>query len=141
MGLTSALAADRDRRILDRQATALRAKVFPGAVDCIVADFNKRGARLRFAAPIEPDPTFVLVIWSSGLAFEVERRWGSSQDFGVRFVASRDLRRPAPPHMAEIQSIWMKRRPRVTRRTLIKQAPIIQTSRRRGSKADWMVPR
>jgi hypothetical protein len=131
-----ALARPRDRRASQRLPTALRGKVFPGAADCVIADFTKRGARLRFDEAPPTDSDFVLVVWSSGLAFQAEVRWAQGDDLGVEFTASRDLRRPAPPHLAEIQSLWLKRRPRMHRRTLLKQAPIIGARPRAAERAE-----
>jgi hypothetical protein len=66
------------------------------------------------------------VVWSSGVAFEATVRWRRADEIGVQFASSRDLRRPAPPHLAEIQALWMKRRPRVGRRALIASPLILQ---------------
>src|SRR5580658_5660313 len=93
----------RDRRAAERIPTSLRGKLFPGALDCVIADFSRLGARLRFAAPPPEGEALVLVVWTSGQAFEAEVRWRAGQEIGVRFSASRDLRRPAPPHLAEAQ--------------------------------------
>jgi hypothetical protein len=131
-----ALARRRDRRAADRLTTALRGKVFPGAADCVIADFSKRGARLRFDEAPPADACFVLVVWSSGLAFQAEVRWSEGDELGVEFMSSRDLRRPAPPHLAEIQSLWLKRRPRMQRRTLLKKAPIIR-ERAHAERSGW----
>jgi hypothetical protein len=125
----SAFMLPHERRAADRLPTTLRAKLFPGALDCLIVDFSKRGARLRFSAPPEIDERMVLVVWSSGLAFELEHRWSVGDEIGVQFVASRDLRRPAPPRLAAIQALWRKRRPRVGRRQLVKQAVIIENRR------------
>ena len=137
MGQISVSALASERRATERQPTTLRAKVFPGGADCVVADFSKRGAKLRFATPPELRGPVVVVLWSSGLAFEVELRWRAGAEVGVRFVGSRDLRRPAPPRLADIQALWLKRRPRIGRRQLAKQAAIVETRARGQRPAAW----
>jgi hypothetical protein len=125
MAQTAALSA-KDRRAAERVATTLRGKVFPGAIDCVIADFTKLGARLRFDALLAGGEHLTLVVWSSGVAFEAQVRWRYGQEIGVQFASSRDLRRPAPPHLVEIQALWMNRRPRVGRRALIASPVILQ---------------
>ena len=129
MGQPAVSIADRDRRAAERIATSLRGKIFPGGTDCVVADFSKMGARLRFDGPPPEGEQLILVVWSSGVAFEAQVRWRHGVELGVRFASSRDLRRPAPPQLAEAQALWMKRRPRIGRRALIASPVILQTSR------------
>jgi hypothetical protein len=127
--------SSRDRRIADRVSTSLRGKVFPGQIDCTIADFSKFGARLQFDVPAPETARMTMVVWSSGVAFDAQVRWRRGQEIGVQFFSNRDLRRPAPPHLAEIQALWMKRRPRVGRRQLIASPVILQQrprSPRRG---------
>ena len=119
-----------ERRAAPRVATALRGKVFPGAVDCRIADFTRKGARLTFEAAAPAGERFVLVVWASGAAFEALVRWRRGRELGVRLEASRDLRRPAPAHLAEAQALWVARRPRV-RRTAIVNSPVILRARSR----------
>jgi hypothetical protein len=123
-----------DRRALERTPTALRAKVFPGAVDCVIRDYNERGARLEFHEPIVMGEHVVVVIWSSGLAFEAVTRWRSGPEVGVQFQVGRDLRRPTPAHFAAIRAAWLNRRPRLSRRKLSKIPALIadRPSRRGG---------
>jgi hypothetical protein len=130
MGQTAFAASYKDRRAAERIATSLRGKVFPGAVDCVIADFNKLGARLRFEAPPPEGERMTMVVWSSGVAFAATVRWRRGQEIGVQFASSRDLRRPAPPHLVEIQALWIGRRPRVGRRAMI-ASPVILQSRTR----------
>jgi len=118
--------ASKDRRAAERIATSLRGKVFPGAIDCVITDFTKFGARLRFGGPPPDGDRLIMVVWSSGVAFESAVRWRRKGEIGLAFVSSRDLRRPAPPHLAEAQALWMKRRPRVGRRALIASPVILQ---------------
>jgi hypothetical protein len=123
-----------DRRALERLPTALRAKVFPGAVDCVIRDYNERGARLEFNEPMALGEHVVVVIWSSGLAYEAVTRWRSGPQIGVQFQVGRDLRRPTPAHFAPIRAAWMNRRPRMSRRKLIKCAAMIDDrAARRGA--------
>jgi len=116
----------KDRRAAERIATSLRGKVFPGEIDCVIADFSKRGARLKFDGPPPEEARLTMVVWSSGVAFDSAVRWRRGLEVGVQFYNSRDLRRPAPPHLAEIQALWIKRRPRVGRRQLIASPVILQ---------------
>ena len=120
----------KDRRAAERIATSLRGKVFPGEIDCVIADFSKLGARVRFAAPPPEGERMTMVVWSSGVAFDATVRWRRGQEIGLQFASSRDLRRPAPPHLAEIQALWIGRRPRVGRRAMI-ASPVILQSRNR----------
>jgi hypothetical protein len=108
--------------------TTLRGKMFlPGPVDCVIVDFSKHGARLRFSEPVALDDEFVLVVWSSGVAYQAVTRWVTDLEAGVEFLGNRDLRRPAPPHLAEAQSLWRHRRPRMSRRQALRQGAILQT--------------
>jgi hypothetical protein len=141
MGQASLSALNRDRRAAERLATALRGKIFPGETDCTIADFSKLGARLRFDAPPDVGEHLVLVVWSSGLAFEAVTRWASRNEVGVQFLSSRDLRRPAPAHLAEIQAQWLKRRPRIARRQLIANAAIIEKPSRWPRRSGWRTQR
>jgi hypothetical protein len=130
MRQSAALVSAKDRRAAERIPTTLRGKVFPGALDCLVTDFTKMGARLRFIGPAPDGDRMIMVVWSSGVAFESVVRWRRTGELGVQFVSSRDLRRPAPPHLMEAQALWMKRRPRVGRRAL-NASPVILQDRSR----------
>jgi len=116
-----------DRRSAPRTATTLRGKMFlPAPVDCVIADFSKHGARLRFDEPLPISDELIVVIWSSGVAYEAVTRWRTEMEAGVEFLGNRDLRRPAPPHLAAAQDLWRHRRPRMSRRQVLKQAAILQ---------------
>ncbi|MFI4934809.1 MAG: PilZ domain-containing protein [Caulobacterales bacterium] len=141
MGLPAPSQVHIDRRTLERTPTTLRGKVFPGPRDCVIADFSKHGARLRFDARPALGERLVVVVWSSGLAFEAVTRWRSGDEVGVQFTSSRDLRRPAPAHLAAIQALWLKRRPRMGRRKLIAHAAIIDKRSRWPRSAGWQTPR
>jgi hypothetical protein len=116
----------RNRRRLERVSTTLRAKVFPGPLACVIADFNDRGARLRFDERPSVGDRLVVVVWSSGLAFEVVVRWRAGDEAGVEFLHKRDFRRPVPAELAAIRAQWLKRRPRIRRRKLMAEAGIVQ---------------
>lgn len=131
MAQAAVIASATDRRAAQRVPTSLRGKVFPGPIDCLVTDFTKLGARLRFEEAPPSGERMVMVVWSSGLAFDAEMRWRQGLEIGVRFVSSRDLRRPAPPHLAQVQALWRKRRPRIARRALI-ASPVILREPPRG---------
>jgi hypothetical protein len=137
MRQSSASALAKDRRALERVVTALRGKVFPSGDDCVIANFTKHGALLRFVHRPSVTDQVILVVWSSGVAFEAQVRWRSRHDIGVQFHSSRDLRRPAPAHLAEIQALWARRRPRIGRRALIKSAAIIDKRSRWPRGAGW----
>jgi len=109
------LAPPHERRESERMATTLRGKVFPGAVDCSIRDMSRRGARLAFEdGPYVGTPA-VVVIWTTGCAFEVTQRWAAGDEIGVLFHHRRDLRGKAPPHMAEIKALWLARRQQLNR--------------------------
>jgi hypothetical protein len=118
MGQPVSTAHNRDRRAHERVPTGLRAKVFPGPLDCVISDFSDRGARLTFAQPPMVGESIVLVVWSSGLAFEARTRWSAGLEVGLEFLHKRDFRRPVPADLAAIRALWLKRRPRIRRKTL-----------------------
>src|SRR5579875_4112197 len=95
--------AFKDRRAAERIATSLRGKVFPGAIDCVITDFTKLGARLHFEGPPPDGDRMIMVVWSSGVAFEAAVRWRGKGDIDLAVASSADFRRPAPPHLAEAQ--------------------------------------
>jgi len=123
----------KDRRNAERIATSLRGKVFPGQIDCVIADFSKMGARLKFEGAPPEESRMTMVVWSSGVAFDAQVRWRRGLELGGQVFSSRDLRRPPPPHLAAIQALWMKRRPRVGRRQLI-ASPVILHQRPRSQR-------
>ncbi|HEX7758688.1 MAG TPA: PilZ domain-containing protein [Caulobacteraceae bacterium] len=134
MSRLSVSASLAERRALERLPTALRAKVFPGAVDCVIRDYNERGARLSFPERVLMGEHLVVVIWSSGLAYEAVTRWRAGNEIGVQFQVGRDLRRPTPAHLASIRAQWINRRPRLSRRKLVKCAAMIDDrAARRGA--------
>ncbi len=134
MSRLSASASPAERRVIERLPTTLRAKVFPGAIDCVIRDYNERGARLSFSERMLMGEHVVVVIWSSGLAYEAVTRWRAGSEIGVEFQVGRDLRRPTPPHLAQIRMQWMNRRPRLSRRKLIRCAALIDDrAARRGA--------
>jgi hypothetical protein len=72
----------------------------------------------------------VVVVWSSGLAFQATVRWRRVDEMGVQFTGSRDLRRPAPSDLEAIRALWLRRRPRLRRQALIANPMILRQSRR-----------
>jgi hypothetical protein len=127
MALAAHIVSHKERRRHERVPTALRAKLFPGAVDCVIADLTDRGARLRFEHRPMIGDHVVVVVWSSGLAFEAVVRWRAGDQTGVEFLHKRDFRRPVPAELAAIRAQWLKRRPRIRRRKLLAQAGILQS--------------
>jgi hypothetical protein len=107
-----------DRRKYKRVETRLRGKVFPGGLDCIIHDYSARGARLGFSGPPPAGERLVLVIWTTGLAFDATRRWTGRAEMGVQFRHPVDLRSSVPAHLAEIKAQWLNRRARLGRREL-----------------------
>jgi len=121
-----------ERRALERMATTLRGKLFPGAVDCLITDYNAKGARLHFdERPIVGDHV-VLVVWSSGVCFEAVPRWRAGDDVGVQFTNTCDFRGRTPAHLATIRAQWKKRRPHIRRRQMLKTSAMIQSRPGRG---------
>ena len=78
-------AATAERRDSERTPTALRGKVFPGASDCVINDFSRRGARLGFPGGPPAGDEVVVVIWTSGFAFEAQIRWRAGAEAGDPF--------------------------------------------------------
>ena len=95
--------------------TTLRGKVFPGGADCIVADFSDGGALLTFEVDPIDDSGMLLVIWSTGIAFDAEVRWRQGPRLGVRFLSRRDFRGPTPAAYHEVREIWRRSRPKLKR--------------------------
>ena len=124
----------KERRAAERVPTTLRGKAFAGTSntprDCLIADFSKRGARLRFEGAAPDEDQFIVVVWSSGLAFEAKLRWRRGDEMGVQFLGSRDLRRPPPPQLEAIRSLWLRRRPRLRRQAIIGNPVILRQTRR-----------
>ena len=126
----------KERRAAERVPTTLRGKAFVGVGgasnprDCQIADFSKRGARLRFDCGAPEEDQFIVVVWSSGLAFEAKLRWRRGDEIGVQFLGSRDLRRPPPPNLEAIRSLWLRRRPRLRRQAIIANPVILRQTKR-----------
>jgi hypothetical protein len=125
-----------ERRALERLPTTLRGKVFPGAVDCLITDYNARGARLHFDERPAVGDHIVVVVWSSGLAFEAKPRWRQGLEVGVQFTASCDFRGRTPAHLASIREVWRKRRPHIRRREMLKSSAMIE--KKRNGRDDWL---
>lgn len=126
-----------ERRALERMPTTLRGKVFPGALDCLITDYNARGARLHFDERPAIGDRVVVVVWSSGLAFEATPRWRAGNDVGVQFTSSCDFRGRVPAHLASIRAQWKKRRPHIRRREMMKTSAMIQTKSGRA-RSNWI---
>jgi len=62
------------------------------------------GAKLRFEGRPAVGDHLVVVVWSSGLAFEVTVRWRAGDEAGVEFLHKRDFRRPVPAELAVIRA-------------------------------------
>ena len=109
-----------ERRREERMPTTLRGKAFPGAVDCIVSDMSEHGACLTFEGEAVSDDRLLLVIWSTGIAFEADVRWRQGQRVGVLFCARRDFRAQTPARFHEARALWRQSRPKLklVRRTL-----------------------
>ena len=124
MGYLSELAPPSDRRVFERTATTLRGKAFPGAIDCTIRDMSRRGARLGFETPPAEEPT-VVVIWTTGCAFEITKRWTAGEEIGVLFSNRCDLRGKVPPHLVEVKAEWLGRRRQLHRAKIKKCDAII----------------
>jgi hypothetical protein len=118
MELSSEDASPIERRALPRQPTALRGKVFPGGLDCVVRDYNERGARLQFAGGRPDGEQFVLVMWATGLAFEGQVRWRAGEELGLLFLRSCDFRGRTPAFFWSARAEWLRSRPKLSRRAL-----------------------
>jgi hypothetical protein len=101
-----------------RTLTTLRGKVFPGSLDCLITDFSRDGARLRFPGQPPADDSVVVVIWSTGIAVEAIKRWHRGGEAGFQFLSRFDLRGTVPKHLAEVKLQWLDRRHKLRRRQL-----------------------
>src|SRR4051812_42093353 len=118
------------RRALPRVPTTLRGKVLEGLLDCVISDFNDRGARLTLPEGSQVGDSLLLIVWSTGTGFQAQVRWRSRNDVGVRFVSRCDFRARTPPHFAEAKAVWLESRPRHGRRELRKAKVMLPTPRR-----------
>jgi hypothetical protein len=114
-----------DRRGSTRMPTTLRGKVFPGGLDCVVKDFSKGGARLRFSGPPPVEDRIVVVIWSTGAGGDAVRCWRGGEEAGWRFVSRFDLRAAVPKRLAEVKAQWLGRRHKLRRRELVESGAMI----------------
>ena len=108
-----------ERRVLDRMPTTLRGKVFPGPVDCVVKDFNERGAKLQFEQAPPEGERLVFVVWTSGMAFEAQVRWRAGNSVGVQFIQRCDFRARTPAMFWPARTLWLKSR-KPLRRTKVR---------------------
>jgi hypothetical protein len=113
-----------DRRDAQRTPTTLRAKVFPGGLDCVIRDIHVRGARARFESRPPADDRIVVVIWSTGVAHEAVRRWRCGAEAGFQFLSRFDLRGRVPARLADVKAQWLSRRHQLSR-TQLKQCPVM----------------
>ncbi len=130
MSLHAHLPDPADRRSLQRTPTTLRGKILPELLDCVISDFNDRGARLTLPAGAEVGDSVMLVVWSTGMGFQGQVRWRSAMDVGVRFLSRCDFRCRTPPHFAEAKALWLESRPRHGRRELRKAKVMLPAPRR-----------
>ncbi len=114
-----------ERRAIPRKPTTLRGKAFPGNFDCVVKDYNERGARVQFIGARPDEDQFILVVWSTGLAFEGQARWRAGEEIGLRFLRSCDFRGRTPAFFWAARAEWLRSRPRLSRRKLNLGAPMM----------------
>ena len=107
-----------ERRAIPRKPTTLRGKAFPGGFDCVVKDYNERGAKVQFDGAHSDQEQFILVVWSTGLAFEGQVRWRAGEEVGLRFLRSCDFRGRTPAFFWAARAEWLRSRPRLSRRKL-----------------------
>lgn len=124
-----------ERRALPRLNTALRGKIFPGAVDCIVKDYNERGAKIEIVDCLPESDRLILVVWSTGLAFEGQVRWRTRDEAGLRFARHCDFRGRVPSQFWDAREEWLRSRKRLPRRALINQSAMIERSSGRSTAA------
>ncbi|HEY5411723.1 MAG TPA: hypothetical protein VIJ94_13460 [Caulobacteraceae bacterium] len=84
----------------------------------MIRDYNERGAKLQFIGALPEDDAFILVVWSTGLAFEGQVRWRTGVEAGLRFLRSCDFRGRTPAFFWAARSEWLRSRPRLPRRAL-----------------------
>ncbi len=118
MSIAEVESSPADRRSIPRQPTTLRGKAFPGGADCTIRDYNERGARLQFSGAAPEDDQFIVVVWSTGQAFEGQVRWRGGQEVGLLFLRSCDFRGRTPSFFWTARAEWLRSRPKLPRRTL-----------------------
>jgi hypothetical protein len=121
-----------ERRAQERVPTTLRGKTFPGPLDCVVKDFTEKGAKLRFEAVPPPGDKLVLVMWTTGMAFEAQVRWRAGAEIGVRFLQRCDFRARTPQMFWPMRAEWLKSRRPMRRKALIRDSAMIMKAPRRG---------
>jgi len=119
-----------ERRVLERMPTTLRGKVFPGSMDCVVKDFNERGAKLHFEESPPEGERLIFVVWTSGMAFEAQVRWRSGDSVGVQFVQRCDFRARTPAMFWPARTLWLKSRKRLRRTKVKAESAMIETPSR-----------
>ena len=102
-------ASPADRRSAPRMATTMRGKLFPGGADCVVSDYSRSGAKLALTDAEPPEGGFVVVLWTTGIAFEAQPRWRAGSEIGVQFLGRFDLRGRTPGRLASVKAAWLKR--------------------------------
>jgi hypothetical protein len=95
-----------DRRREPRIHVDMPARVYPGAVSCMVCDRSSGGARLRFAHSVVLPQTVIVVFWHSGQAFEAQVVWRKGADAGLKFLRSADLNGMVPSAFAAVKAAW-----------------------------------
>jgi hypothetical protein len=87
-------------------------------LDCIISDFSRRGARLRFLDQAPTEDSIVVVIWSTGIAIEAIRCWRDGVEMGWQFLSRFDLREAVPKRLAGVKEQWKGRRRKLKRSQL-----------------------
>jgi hypothetical protein len=135
MDETEQLPPGAERRALPRLNTTLRGRLFPGGVECVIKDYNERGAKVQVVDGLPADERMILVVWSTGLAFEGQVRWRSGDDVGLRFSRSCDFRGRVPAMFWDAREEWMRSRPKMPRRALMSQSAMIERQQGRATAA------
>jgi hypothetical protein len=121
-----------ERRAQERVPTTLRGKAFPGPLDCVVKDFTDKGAKLGFETTPPTGERFVLVMWTTGMAFEAQIRWRAGNDIGVRFIQRCDFRARTPAMFWPMRTEWLKSRRPMRRKALMRDSAMIMKPSRQG---------
>ncbi len=98
-----------DRRREPRIPVELDARVYPGALPCIVCDRSASGARLRFAHSVVLPQVIIVVFWRSGQAHESQVMWRHGSEAGLRFLRGADLKGMVPAAFAPAKAAWTGR--------------------------------
>jgi hypothetical protein len=97
-----------DRRRETRIGVNLPAVVLPGHHRCMVKDLSEGGCRLQLAQPSRLPDSLVVVLLDKGVAHQGVVRWRETDQVGLKFERSADLRGMVPSVFIEAKALWLR---------------------------------